>query len=110
MSVDSETGDKGKEADISLFPSFTEKIPKEIKSIIAKEKWKLCCSDFFKNVFEKVDFNTAFANTKISKADCQNKDLKIENEYYCKICCINHCLSFYSCRGYMYCMQGNKLL
>ena len=48
-----------------IMPSYAEPHKQEIKHIIQKEKLKLCSNKTFKNVFENVDFNLAFANSKI---------------------------------------------
>ena len=47
-----------------IMPSYAEPFKHEIKHIIYQEKMKLCSNKMFKNVFENVDFNIAFANSK----------------------------------------------
>ena len=50
-----------------IMPSYAEPHKREIKHIIQQEKMKLCSNKTFKNVFENVDFNLAFANSKSIK-------------------------------------------
>ena len=47
-----------------VLPSNAEKHKVQIKSIISKEKAKLCGNKFYNNIFEKGDFNIAFANSR----------------------------------------------
>ena len=45
-------------------PSYAEAHKKEIKEILQNEKAKLCSNKTFSKVFENVDFNIAFSNSK----------------------------------------------
>ena len=45
-------------------PSYAEAHQKEIKKILQNEKAKLCSNKTFAKVFEDVDFNIAFSNSK----------------------------------------------
>ena len=45
-------------------PSYAEVHKKEIKKILQNQKAKLCSNKTFGKVFEDVDFNIAFSNSK----------------------------------------------
>ena len=47
-----------------IMPSYAETHKKEIKKILQNEKAKLCGNKTFEKVFEDVDFNIAFSNSK----------------------------------------------
>ena len=47
-----------------IMPSYAEAHKKEIKKILQNEKAKLCSNKTFSKVFEDVDFNIAFSNSK----------------------------------------------
>ena len=47
-----------------VMPSYAEPHKKEIKEILQQEKAKLCSNKTFQKVFENVDFNIAFSNSK----------------------------------------------
>ena len=47
-----------------VMPSYAEPYKKEIKQILLKEKRNLCSSKTFQKVFEDIDFNIAFSNSK----------------------------------------------
>ena len=47
-----------------VMPSYAELHKKEIRNILQKEKAKLCSNKTFLKVFENVDFNIAFSNSK----------------------------------------------
>ena len=47
-----------------IMPSYAEAHKKEIKKILQNEKAKLCSNKTFAKVFEDVDFNIAFSNSK----------------------------------------------
>ena len=47
-----------------VMPSYVEPHKKEIKEILQQEKVKLCSNKTFQKVFENVDFNIAFSNSK----------------------------------------------
>ena len=47
-----------------VMPSYVEPYKKEIKQIMLKENRNLCSSKTFQKVFEGIDFNIAFANSK----------------------------------------------
>ena len=47
-----------------VMPSYAEPHKKEIRNILQKEKAKLCSNKTFLKVFENVDFNIAFSNSK----------------------------------------------
>ena len=45
-------------------PSYAEPFKREIKQILLKEKKILCSSKTYQTVFENIDFNIAFSNSK----------------------------------------------
>ena len=47
-----------------IMPSYTEAHKKEIKQILQNEKAKLCSNKTFTKVFDDIDFNIAFSNSK----------------------------------------------
>ena len=47
-----------------ILPSYAEKYSSEIKQIIANEKLKLCRSNFYNEIFRKVDIKIAYSNSK----------------------------------------------
>ena len=47
-----------------IMPGYAEVHKKEIKNILQNEKAKLCSNKTFSKVFEDVDFNIAFSNSK----------------------------------------------
>ena len=47
-----------------VVPSYAEPHKKEIRNILQKEKAKLCSNKTFLKVFENIDFNIAFSNSK----------------------------------------------
>ena len=47
-----------------IMPSYAEAHQTEIKKILQNEKAKLCSNKTFAKVFENIDFNIAFSNSK----------------------------------------------
>ena len=47
-----------------ILPSYAEKHKAEIKMIIAHKKTQLCCNKFYYDIFNNVEFNIAFANSR----------------------------------------------
>ena len=46
-----------------ILPSYAEKHSKEIKQIIAIEKFKLCSNNFYNEIFKNVHINIACSNS-----------------------------------------------
>ena len=47
-----------------VLPSYAEKHSKEIKQIIASEKCKLCSNKYYNEIFNNVDINIAYSNSR----------------------------------------------
>ena len=47
-----------------ILPSYAEKHSKEIKQIIASEKYKLCSNIYYNDIFSNVDINIAYSNSR----------------------------------------------
>ena len=47
-----------------VMPSYAEPYKHEIKQILQNEKKTLCSNKTFKKIFENIDFNIAFSNSK----------------------------------------------
>ena len=47
-----------------ILPSYAEKHKAEIKQIIANKKTKLCCNKFYFDIFNNVEFNIAYTNSR----------------------------------------------
>ena len=63
--LNKEAAESGKNSTLYLImPSYTEAYKKEIKEILQKEKAKLCSNKTFAKVFDNIDFNIAFSNSK----------------------------------------------
>ena len=63
--LNKEAAESGKNSTLYLImPSYTEAYKKEIKEILQNEKAKLCSNKTFAKVFDDIDFNIAFSNSK----------------------------------------------
>ena len=47
-----------------VLPSYAEPFKKEIKQILLNEKNTLCSTKTYQKVFENIEFNIAFSNSK----------------------------------------------